>query len=112
MHISPRGEVLDYSFHNSVIHSKERMTYDDVQKIIDGDPALTARYEHDSAADPEDRTARANSSASAGRNVARSTSICPNRCLPTTTKGDVTGIVKSDTLLFASHHRRIHDPRQ
>ncbi|HEX5000641.1 MAG TPA: ribonuclease R [Terriglobia bacterium] len=38
------GAVLDYTFHQSVIHSKERMTYDDVQKIIDGDAALSARY--------------------------------------------------------------------
>jgi ribonuclease R len=44
MHISREGEVRDYSFHNSVIHSKERMNYDDVQKIIDGDKALTKRY--------------------------------------------------------------------
>jgi ribonuclease R len=44
MHISADGEVRDYSFHNSVIHSKERMTYDDVQKIIDGDEAVAARY--------------------------------------------------------------------
>ena len=49
MHVSPQGKVLDYSFHKSVIHSKERMTYDDVQKIINDEPrdrALTARYEH------------------------------------------------------------------
>jgi ribonuclease R len=45
-HISSDGEVLDYSFHKSVIHSKERMNYDDVQKVLDGDPTLTARYEH------------------------------------------------------------------
>jgi ribonuclease R len=44
MHISREGDVRDYSFHNSVIHSKERMTYDDVQKIIDGDKALSERY--------------------------------------------------------------------
>ena len=46
IHISRRGEVLDYSFHKSVIHSSERMTYDDVQKIIDGDKALSAQYAH------------------------------------------------------------------
>ncbi len=44
MHLSRDGEVRDYSFHKSVIHSKERMTYEDVQKILDGDPAMTARY--------------------------------------------------------------------
>jgi ribonuclease R len=46
MHISRDGEVRDYSVHNSVIHSKERMTYEDVQLMIDGDPALTARFRH------------------------------------------------------------------
>src|SRR6185295_9234652 len=46
MHISPDGEVRDYSVHNSVIHSRERMTYEDVQKMIDGDPELTARFGH------------------------------------------------------------------
>jgi ribonuclease R len=45
MHVSKQGDVLDYSFHNSVIHSKERMNYDDVQKIIDGDERVRARYE-------------------------------------------------------------------
>jgi ribonuclease R len=44
MHISKDGTVRDYSFHNSVIHSKERMNYDDVQKILDGDKTLTHRY--------------------------------------------------------------------
>ena len=46
IHISRKGEVLDYSFHKSVIHSSERMTYDDVQKIIDGDKVLSAQYAH------------------------------------------------------------------
>jgi ribonuclease R len=46
MHVSKEGEVRDYSFHNSVIHSKERMNYGDVQKILDGDAGVTAGYEH------------------------------------------------------------------
>jgi len=46
MHISSDGEVRDYSIHNSVIHSKERMTYEDVQRMIDNDPALSARFAH------------------------------------------------------------------
>src|SRR5206468_10190808 len=46
MHVSEQGDVRDYSFHNSVIHSKERMTYDDVQKIIEGDQNLVTRYAH------------------------------------------------------------------
>jgi ribonuclease R len=44
MHISPLGEVRDYSVHNSVIHSKARMTYDDVQKMIDGDAATISQF--------------------------------------------------------------------
>ncbi|OLD57113.1 MAG: hypothetical protein AUI54_03900 [Acidobacteria bacterium 13_1_40CM_2_56_5] len=46
MHLSRTGEVLDYSFHKSVIHSKERMTYEDVQRLLDGNLALERRYEH------------------------------------------------------------------
>ena len=46
MHISRDGEVRDYSFHNSVIHSKERMTYEDVQKIIDGDRRIDRAMPH------------------------------------------------------------------
>ena len=44
MHLSRSGEVLDYSFHKSVIHSKERMTYEDVQEILDGNPVLEDRF--------------------------------------------------------------------
>ena len=50
MHISHEGDVRDYSFHNSVIHSKERMNYDDVQKLLDSiggvdcDVQLRQRY--------------------------------------------------------------------
>jgi len=45
VHLSRAGEVLDYSFHKSVIHSKERMTYEDVQRLLDGNLALERRYE-------------------------------------------------------------------
>lgn len=45
MHLSRTGEVLDYSFHKSIIHSKERMTYEDVQRLLDGNLALERRYE-------------------------------------------------------------------
>jgi len=44
MHLSRTGEVLDYSFHKSIIHSKERFTYEDVQEILDGSMALERRY--------------------------------------------------------------------
>jgi ribonuclease R len=94
MHISRSGEVRDYSFHNSVIHSKERMTYDDVQKIIDGDEALTARY---SAILPEirkiDRLARI-----LQKRREESGAIdfdLPEPMLTYNDQGDVTGIVKS-----------------
>lgn len=46
MHISRTGEVLDYSFHKSVIHSKERLTYEDAQGILDGSPMLERRFPH------------------------------------------------------------------
>ena len=47
MHLSRDGDVRDYSFHNSVIHSKERMTYEDVQKITRRrSNRLEQRYSH------------------------------------------------------------------
>jgi ribonuclease R len=46
MHISGDGKVQDYSFHKSVIHSKERMTYEDVQEILNGNVAVEDRYRH------------------------------------------------------------------
>lgn len=46
MHISRTGEVLDYSFHKSVIHSKERLTYEDAQEILDGNAMMERRYMH------------------------------------------------------------------
>jgi ribonuclease R len=46
MHLSRDGEVLDYSFHRSAIHSKERLTYEDVQEILDGNAMLERRYAH------------------------------------------------------------------
>jgi ribonuclease R len=46
VHLSRGGDVRDYSFHRSLIHSKERMTYEDVQKILDGDDAITRKYAH------------------------------------------------------------------
>jgi ribonuclease R len=44
MHLSRTGDVLDYSFHKSIIHSKERMTYEDVQEVLNGNAALERRY--------------------------------------------------------------------
>jgi ribonuclease R len=94
MHISRDGEVRDYSFHNSVIHSKERMTYDDVQRIIDGDETLTTRY---ASILPEihkiDRLARI-----LQRRRQDSGAIdfdLPEPLLTYNDQGDVTGIVKA-----------------
>jgi ribonuclease R len=44
MHLSRTGEVLDYSFHKSIIHSKERMTYEDVQEVLNGNAMIERRY--------------------------------------------------------------------
>jgi ribonuclease R len=44
LHLSRSGQVRDYSFHKSIIHSKERMSYDDVQKILDGDVVALHKY--------------------------------------------------------------------
>jgi ribonuclease R len=44
MHLSRNGDVLDYSFHKSIIHSKERMTYEDVQEVLNGDASVERRY--------------------------------------------------------------------
>jgi ribonuclease R len=45
MHLSRTGEILDYSFHQSIIHSKERMNYEDVQEVLNGNPAQERKYE-------------------------------------------------------------------
>jgi ribonuclease R len=44
MHLSSTGEVRDYSFHKSVIHSKQRMNYEDVQEILNGNPELEDKF--------------------------------------------------------------------
>jgi ribonuclease R len=46
MHVSRVGDVLDYSFHKSVIHSKERLTYEDVQEILNGNAIVERQYAH------------------------------------------------------------------
>ena len=45
MHLSSTGEVRDYSFHRSVIHSKQRTTYEEIQGILDGNPALEDKFQ-------------------------------------------------------------------
>jgi len=44
MDIDGNGKVVRHSIHESVIESKERMTYKNVQKILDGDKAMQERY--------------------------------------------------------------------
>lgn len=46
MEINNKGRVVDYNIFESVICSTERMTYDDVNAILDGDVALTKKYSH------------------------------------------------------------------
>ncbi len=46
MHLSRAGDIRDYGFHRSIIHSRERMTYDDVQRILDGDVTTSNKYRH------------------------------------------------------------------
>ncbi len=46
MHLSKTGEVQDYSFHKSIIFSKERMVYEDVQRVLEGDGIFEQRYSH------------------------------------------------------------------
>lgn len=44
MKIDQNGEVLSYEIYPSVIHSSYRMTYDDVNKMLDGDDVLNREY--------------------------------------------------------------------
>jgi ribonuclease R len=44
MEIDPGGEIVGYELCEGVIRSAERMTYTDVSKVLDGDPALRERY--------------------------------------------------------------------
>ena len=44
MHIDPRGEIRSYQLMPGVIRSAERMTYQAVQLVLDGDADARARY--------------------------------------------------------------------
>lgn len=46
MEINQEGEVVDHVIQPTVIHSKERMTYNHVNQILDGDCALLEKYDH------------------------------------------------------------------
>src|SRR5579872_1087111 len=45
MEIDHQGEILDYRLNPGVIRSAERMTYTDVNLILEGDPGVRKRYE-------------------------------------------------------------------
>ena len=45
MEINSSGDVVDHQILPTMIHSTERMTYNNVNKILDGDKATTKRYE-------------------------------------------------------------------
>lgn len=44
MEIDQKGRVVDFDIFESLICSAARMTYDDVNAVLDGDPELTAKY--------------------------------------------------------------------
>jgi ribonuclease R len=44
LELDVRGRVRDVEFHDGVIKSAARMTYQQVQAIVDGDPALRSRF--------------------------------------------------------------------
>ncbi len=46
MKINTNGEVVEHSICEGIICSKERMTYDDVTAILEGDEALRQKYSH------------------------------------------------------------------
>jgi len=46
MDINNKGEILEHRILEGVICSKERMTYDDVTSIIEGDKKLKKKYNH------------------------------------------------------------------
>ena len=46
MHVLKDGSVSDYQVYESVIHSTERMTYANVNRILDGDEELIQKYAH------------------------------------------------------------------
>lgn len=46
MQISPEGEVISYRIFKSVIRSCERLVYEDINKLLEGDEELRRRYSH------------------------------------------------------------------
>ncbi|NKB46525.1 MAG: ribonuclease R [Legionellales bacterium] len=46
MHINQEGTLENFRFYDAVIHSHARLTYDNVQKMLDGDQVLQKKYQH------------------------------------------------------------------
>ncbi|ULG74819.1 ribonuclease R [Macrococcus brunensis] len=46
MEITPQGEIINHDIFQSAIYSDERMTYSDVNEILDGDKELREKYAH------------------------------------------------------------------
>jgi ribonuclease R len=46
MEIDHAGEVMGYEIHQGLIRSAARMTYNEVQAILDGDPSMRKQYGH------------------------------------------------------------------
>ena len=45
MYVTPSGKVKDYTFHEGVMHSHARLTYNQVHAMLEGDPPLRKKYE-------------------------------------------------------------------
>jgi ribonuclease R len=105
MHLSPTGEVLDYSFHKSIIHSKARLTYEDVQDILNGNAMLERRFAH---VVPEIRTIAGLAEIIQKRRQQRGAIDfdLPEPMLTYDEQGEVIGITKS-TRLFS--HRIVEE---
>jgi ribonuclease R len=94
VHLSRQGEVLDYSFHKSIIHSKERMTYEDVQEVLNGNASVERRY---AAVVPVIRTIARLAEILLNRRRLRGAIDfdLPEPMLTYDEQGDVTGVTKS-----------------
>src|SRR3989442_10942403 len=94
IHLSGTGEVPDYSFQKSVIHSKEPTTYEDVKQILDGTPSLEEQYAH---VVPQLRTLQGLAKIIQERRRQRGAIDfdLPEPMLTYNERGDVAGIVKS-----------------
>ena len=45
MTVDPKGNIVDHEIAETVIHVDQRMSYTDVQKILDGDEETVKKYE-------------------------------------------------------------------